>query len=188
MAENGVVHKVLAHNPDCVWAIAYKRKFHPTQPAGEGFIAMLPLTAKGLFRLATKNFNGADPDLSLIAGPGERPAGLYMWATYAPGLMASAISLFMDQIADAPYDGVNLYSRPNTEEGVRYNQALGLKPAPVINGVVASHLYEFMRAKQNHSARPCMISSIPRRRQRRRAEGSFQPRARPLRWRGRSTI
>jgi predicted GNAT family N-acyltransferase len=146
MAGADIVRKVLAHNPDCVWAIARKRNFDPARPAGEGFIAMLPLNAKGLFLLATRNFNGADPDTSLIAEPGERPAGLYMWATYAPGLMASAISLFMDEVAHAPYDGVNLYSRPNTEEGVRYNVALGLKPAPVISGIVASHLYEFRRA------------------------------------------
>ena len=118
------------HNPDCVWVVARKRRFNPAAPVGEGFIAMLPLNAKGLHRLATKTFDGADPDLSLIAKAGERPAGLYMWATYAPGLLAGGISLFMNEIAAAPYDGVNLYSRPNTPEGVRYNEALGLKKSP----------------------------------------------------------
>ena len=106
---------------------------------------MLPLTAKGLHRLATKTFNGADPDLSLIALPGEKPAGLYMWGTYAPGVLASGISLFMNEIAAEPYDGVNLYSRPNTPEGVRYNEALGLRKSPTIGAVVAPHLYEFVR-------------------------------------------
>ena len=77
--------RCLAHNPDCVWVIARKRKFNPAAPVGEGFIAMLPLTGKGLHRLATKTFNGADPDLSLITKPGEKPAGIYIWATYAPG-------------------------------------------------------------------------------------------------------
>jgi predicted GNAT family N-acyltransferase len=109
---------------------------------------MLPLTAKGLHRLAVKEFDGADPDLNLIAKPGERPAGLYMWGAYAPAHLSGAISLFMGEVAAPPYDGVNLYSRPNTPEGVRYNEALGLKKSPVIGGVVAPHLYEFPRAPQ----------------------------------------
>lgn len=146
MAGPEIVGKVLAHNPDCVWAIAHKSKFDASAPLGEGFIAMLPLTAKGMHRLAIKSFNGADPDITLIAKPGERPAGLYMWGTYAPGALAGAISLFMDEMASAPYDGVNLYSRPNTPEGLRYNQALGLRPGPEIRGVLAPHLYEYVRA------------------------------------------
>ncbi|HXS05448.1 MAG TPA: GNAT family N-acetyltransferase [Rhizomicrobium sp.] len=145
MASDEVVQRVLAHNPDCLWTIARKAKYNPDAPKGEGFIAMLPLTAKGLYRLAMKEFDGSDPALNLIARPGERPAGLYMWGTYAPGPLAGAISLFMKEIAALPYAGVNLYSRPNTPEGVRYNEALGLKKAPVIAGIVASHLYEFVR-------------------------------------------
>jgi predicted GNAT family N-acyltransferase len=141
-----IVGAVLRHNPDCVWAVARKRNFHVDNPVGEGFFAMLPLTAKGLFQLASKTFNGANPDLDLIAKPGEKPAGLYMWATFAPGALATGISLFMDQLSQPPYDGVNVYSRPNTPEGVRYNEALGLKKSPTISGVVASHLYEFVRA------------------------------------------
>ena len=146
MAGSDVVARVVAHNPDCVWAVARKRGFNPDAPVGEGFFAMLPLTAKGLHRLATKTFDGANPDLELVAKPGERPAGLYMWGTYAPGNLAGGISLLMDQLAKPPYDGVNLYSRPNTPEGIRYNEALGLKQSPTIRGVVAAHLYEFVRA------------------------------------------
>ena len=142
------VHKVLLHNPDCVWAMARTRKFNASAPVGEGFIAMLPLNAKGLHRLATRTFDGANPDLGLIAAAGERPAGIYIWATYAPGLLVGGVSLFMNQIAAAPYDGVNLYTRPNTEDGFRFNEALGLKKCPTIGAVVAPHLYEFARAPQ----------------------------------------
>jgi predicted GNAT family N-acyltransferase len=149
MAGPEIVRKILAHNPDCVWVVSRKSKFNPEMPVGEGFIAMLPLTAKGLHRLAIKAFDGANPDLGLIAQPGEKPAGLYMWGTYAPGILAGGISLFMKEIAAEPYDGVNLYSRPNTPEGVRYNEALGLKKNPTIGAIVAPHLYEFVRkAKQ----------------------------------------
>jgi predicted GNAT family N-acyltransferase len=148
MAGTDVVRKVLAHNPDCVWAIARKSKHNSLSPIGEGFIAMLPLTAKGVHRLAIRDFNGSDPDLALIARPGERPAGIYVWGVYAPGALAGAMSLFVKALAAAPYDGVNLYSRPNTPEGVRYNDALGFKKSPVIGGIVAPHLYAFERAPQ----------------------------------------
>jgi len=145
MAGVEVVRKVLAHNPDTVWAIARKSKYNPAVPVGEGFIAMLPLTAKGLFRLASKEFNGSDPDLSLVAKPGEKPAGSYMWGAYAPGTLAGAMSLFMKEVAEPPYVGINLYSRPNTPKGVRYNEAMGFKKRPVIGGIMAPHLYEFTR-------------------------------------------
>jgi predicted GNAT family N-acyltransferase len=149
MAGPEIVRKILAHNPDCVWVVSRRSKFNPEMPVGEGFFAMLPLTAKGLHRLAIKAFDGANPDLGLIAKPGKKPAGLYMWGTYAPGILAGGISLFMNEIAAEPYDGVNLYSRPNTPEGVRYNEALGLKKNPTIGAIVAPHLYEFVRkAKQ----------------------------------------
>ncbi len=159
IAGSDIVRRVLLHNPDCVWAVARKRKFDPVAPVGEGFFAMLPLTAKGLYRLAGRTFNGADPDLSLVAKPGKRPAGLYMWATYAPGILAGGISLLMDELAVPPYDGVNLYSRPNTEDGVRYNEALGLRKNPTISGILATHLYEFVRAPNRTPQPPPLYDS-----------------------------
>lgn len=146
MANSQTVRKVLMHNPDCVWVVARRRKFDPSAPVGEGFIAMLPLTAKGLYRLATKTIDGSDPDLNLISKPGERPAGIYIWGTYAPGSLVGGVSLFMNEMNAAPYDGVNLYTRPNTEDGFRFNEALGLKRGPTICGIFAPHLYEFARS------------------------------------------
>ncbi|HEY4276246.1 MAG TPA: GNAT family N-acetyltransferase, partial [Rhizomicrobium sp.] len=145
MAGLETVRRVVRHNPDCLWGVAHRDRYDPAAPAGDGFIAMLPLTAQGLYCLATKTFNGADPDLALIAKPGERPAGIYVWATFAPGHMAGSISLFRDAMAAEPYDGVNFYSRPNTEAGVRYNEALGFRKGPIVNGIVAPHIYEFAR-------------------------------------------
>jgi predicted GNAT family N-acyltransferase len=145
LADPQTVKKVLAYNSDCVWAIARKSRLNLTEPEGEGFIAMLPLTARGLYRLAIKTFDGADPDLTLVAKPGEKPAGIYIWATYAPGILAGGISLFMQEIEAAPYNGVNLYTRPNTQQGVRLNEVLGFRKGPTINGIVAQHLYEYVR-------------------------------------------
>ena len=62
-----------------------------------------------------------------------------------PASLAGGVSLFMNEIAATPYDGVNLYTRPNTEDGFRFNEALGLKRGPTICGIYAPHLYEFAR-------------------------------------------
>jgi len=146
MTDTAVARKVIAHNCDCLWAIARRRSFRPESPVGEGFIAMLPLNAAGLSQLAANIFDARNPDLNLIAPRGERPAGIYIWATYAPGTLAAAVALFMKEMSAAPYKGVNLYTRPNTVDGRRFNEALGLKKGAKIGPVFAPHLYVFQRA------------------------------------------
>src|SRR5262245_43752699 len=74
IAETEVVLKVARHNPFCVMALARKSKHDPQTPVAEGFIAALPLNELGLRLLALGSFNAADPDLRLVAKPGERPA------------------------------------------------------------------------------------------------------------------
>jgi len=145
MATLETVRRVWQRNPDCLWGLAYRDGYNPDAPVGDGFIAMLPLTAQGLYSLATKAFNGANPDVALISKPGERPAGIYVWAAFAPGQLAGGISLFRDAMVSEPYDGVNFYSRPNTPAGVRYNEALGFRKGPTVSGIVAPHVYEFSR-------------------------------------------
>lgn len=145
MTDNSIVRKVLSHNPDCVWAISRRTKYDPAHPRGEGFIAMLPLTEAGLKLLAMGTLNTADPDPRFIARSHERPAGIYIWATFAPGILAAGVALFMKAIAVSPYDGVNLYTRPNTADGRRFNESLGLTKGAKIGPIFAPHLYMFPR-------------------------------------------
>lgn len=142
LTDTQTVLGVVRHNRDCFWVIARRG----TDSVGEGFIAMLPLNERGLKQLAAGTLNTAQPDLALLTAPGERPAGIYIWATFAPGRLAGGVALFMDQIAHAPYDGVNLYTRPNTEVGHRFNESLGLKKGAKIGPVFNDNLYVFTRA------------------------------------------
>jgi predicted GNAT family N-acyltransferase len=146
LTSNEIVRKIIGYNPDCVWTLIRRRKEQLSDLKAHGFIAMLPLTAQGLELLAQGQFNAADPNLSLICRQGERPAGIYVWAVYLPGLLVGGFSLFIDQISRAPYDGVNLYSKPNTPAGVRFNQSLGFKQGPKIGPVWARHLYAYIRS------------------------------------------
>jgi predicted GNAT family N-acyltransferase len=81
----------------------------------------------------------------MLAKPDERPAGIYMWGVYAPGPLAAGIALFMEKMAPAQYAGVNLYSRPNTEVGRRYNEVLGLTKGVSIGSIAAPNIWMFRR-------------------------------------------
>src|SRR5258706_819674 len=83
--------KVQHHNPICVMALARRSKFDQTDPVGEGFIAILPLTNLGLQTFALGSFDATCPDLRLIAKPDERPARIYMWGVYGPGPLAAGM-------------------------------------------------------------------------------------------------
>jgi len=137
--------RVQRFNPMCVMAVARKSRFDPKKAAGEGFIAVLPLNTLGLQSLALGTFDGASPDLRLLAHPGERPAGIYMWGVFAPGPLAAGMALFMEKMAPAQYAGVNLYSRPNTEVGRRFNEVLGFKKGTSVGSIVAPNVWIFRR-------------------------------------------
>jgi predicted GNAT family N-acyltransferase len=146
MTDISIVDRVFAHNPDCVWAIARRNRYNPDAPAGEGFIAMLPLTAAGLRHLAAGTLDTRDPDLSLLTTPDQRPAGIYIWATFAPGVLAAGVALFMREMDTPVYSGVDLFTRPNTPDGFRFNETLGLRKGAKIGPVYAPHLYTYPRA------------------------------------------
>lgn len=147
MTEDSIVNNVVAHNPDCLWAIARTRKYNQDAPVGEGFVAMLPLTAAGLRHLGAGTFDTRNPDLSLLCAPGQRPAGIYIWATFAPGVLAAGVALFMKQMASPLYRGVDIYTRPNTPDGFRFNETLGLKKGAKIGPNFVPYLYVFARAQ-----------------------------------------
>jgi predicted GNAT family N-acyltransferase len=148
LAATDDVQRILHFNPDCMFAVARKSKFDSARPSAEGFIAMLPLNELGLQLLALDALNTKNPDTKLLAKPGERPAGIYMWGVYAPGPLAAGMALFMEEIATPQYAGINLYSRPNTDIGRRFNQVLGLTEGAKIGDVDAPHLWVFPRTPQ----------------------------------------
>ncbi len=145
IAKTAEVLKVIRHNPVCMLGVARRSAFDPASPKGEGFIAILPLNSLGLQMLALSAFNAAAPDLRLIAKPDERPAGIYMWAVFAPGRLAAGMALFMEKMSSDQYASVNLYSRPNTEIGVRFNHVLGFTQGTTIETIEAPNVWVFSR-------------------------------------------
>jgi predicted GNAT family N-acyltransferase len=143
------VRRVLEHNPDCLWAIARRRKYNQSEPMGEGFIALLPLTGAGLRQLGAGTLDTRSPDLSLVTTPGQRPAGIYVWAVFATGVLAAGVALVLRELEAPSYRGVDLYSRPNTADGFRFNETLGLRKGAKIGANFLPNIYVFPRAPRN---------------------------------------
>jgi predicted GNAT family N-acyltransferase len=150
--------RILRHNPEYIMALAHKAPLRGSAPEAEGFIAFLPLNMLGLQHLALGTFNGASPDVRLLARSGERPAGIYIWGIYAPGPLALGMALFAEKMSHGLYAGVDIYSRPVTEAGSRFHEGLGFVEGCSIGDIDAPQVWKFRREPE----RPLYDSYVPR--------------------------
>jgi len=137
--------KVQRHNSACIMALARKSKFDPAAPAGEGFIAMLPLNSAGMELLALDALEATKPNVKFLSKPGERPEGIYLWAIFAPGSGAAGMALFMEKLASEQYAGLDIYARSVTPEGRNFLQVLGFTEGTEIRHTHTPHLLKFSR-------------------------------------------
>ncbi len=154
LAAADAVRRVIQVHPYSLWAIARKSSFDASAPKPEGFVAVLLLTEQGLKALAERTLDCSEPDPAMLAKPGERPAGIYFWATFAPGMLAPAVTLVVEKLSSAPYEGVALYTRVTTPDGRRFTETLGFRQGAVIDGVEAPHLYVYERNRAKPSDPP----------------------------------
>jgi predicted GNAT family N-acyltransferase len=160
MTSNAIIQKVANHNPDAFWAIARRDHFDIAAPKGEGFLAVLPLTDEGTRRLVDGRLDTRNPDLAFIARQSERPAGIYVWALHAKGGIAAAISLVMQKFSTPLYQGVNIYSRVVTKQGLRVLEPFGFAPGARYDGLLAPHLYMIDRSADLPAAKAPERDSI----------------------------
>ena len=148
LTTNGIVQAVANHNPDTFWAIARKDQFDIAAPKGEGFLAVLPLNHEGTRRLIDGRLDTRNPDIAFIARQSERPAGIYVWAIHAKGAIVAAIPLVLQKFSTPLYQGVNIYSRPITKEGLRVLEPLGFSPGARYDGLFAPRLQMLDRSHE----------------------------------------
>jgi predicted GNAT family N-acyltransferase len=145
-----VVQRVASYNPDCFWAIARRDRFDINAPAGEGYVAFLPLTKQGLRQLLDGTMDRRNPPLSLISAQHEKPAGIYVWHVYAPGNLAAGAPLVMQKMWGPLCHDVDVYSWSINSEAARFVEHMGFRLAPRIAGSTAPQFHLFRRAKQRH--------------------------------------
>ena len=154
VADGSVVRRVVSHNPDCLWAIARRERFDATNPSAEGLIAFLLLNRAGMQRLFDGSLDATNPDVSLLAPQSEKPAGIYVWAAHARGLMAGGMALAMEKMNTPLYRDVDIYARAATPEGLHTIQVTGFRPGATFEGRFASELHVLRRLKEVQSHSP----------------------------------
>jgi predicted GNAT family N-acyltransferase len=147
LAGADVVHRILSHNPDTLWAIARRDRHDSFNPSPDGFVAFLMLKQEGLRRLAAGTFDASTPDSSLLAPQNEKPAGIYVWALHARGSLAAGVALVFEKISTPLYADVDLYARAATDDGRRFLETLGFRAGAIVGGAPAPHLHIFRRAQ-----------------------------------------
>src|SRR6266576_3215995 len=152
LTDTAVVRGVWQHNQDSIWAIARKRKFKADAPAGDGFIAFLFLNKAGLHQLATNTLDTHRPDIRLLAGPNERPAGIYIWATYAPGVLAGAVAPVLREVEAPNYAGVDLYTFPRAPQTPLYDSYRKSSGTRAVTVTVARTFEDLVRVASLRSA------------------------------------
>jgi predicted GNAT family N-acyltransferase len=147
VAGSDVVRRVVSYNPDSLWAIARRDRFDTEIRAGEGLMAFLMLNRTGMRRLVDGSFDASNPDLSLLAQQSEKPAGIYLWAVHARGVIAGGMPLVMEKLNTPLYHDVDIYSRAVSTAGLRFFKSTGFRPNAEFEGVTAPHLHVVSRDK-----------------------------------------
>src|SRR5882724_146856 len=154
VASAEVVHRVVSHNPDSLWAMARRDRYNSSAPTPEGVQAFLLLNLEGMRAMFSGRFDFSDPDMSLLTRQHEKPAGIYLWATHARGPMAGGISLVMEKMSTPLYRDVEIYTRATTPEGLRMTLATGFRRGATLEGVFVPNLFTFRRTGSDDGERP----------------------------------
>jgi predicted GNAT family N-acyltransferase len=145
LAAPPAVLRVMAHNPDSVWGIARRDVYGAVAAAAEGFVGFLMLNDEGLRRLVAGTFDASEPDLALLSGQNERPAGIYLWAMWARNNLVAGIPLAFEKMFTPLYRDADLYARAVTEDGKRLLETMGFRPGAVFENLSHPGLHSFSR-------------------------------------------
>jgi predicted GNAT family N-acyltransferase len=151
LASREAVLRVMAHNPDTVWGIARREAHARGALAPEGFIGFLMLNQQGMRCLMAGTFDASDPDIGLLSGQNERPAGIYVWAMWARNKLVAGIPLAFEKMWIPLYKGADLYARAVTQDGKRLLETMGFAPGAAFENLTNPGLHSLCRS-DHHAA------------------------------------
>lgn len=154
VAGPAVVCRVLSHNPDSLWAFARRDRYDAAAPRAEGFLALLMLNRQGMWQLMDGTLDGSNPGPALLTAQHEKPAGIYLWAVHARGILAGGIPLVLEKVSTPLYHDVDMYARAITADGQRILEATGFRCGATYDGMSAPRLYMFRRSAPNREDAP----------------------------------
>ena len=161
LAEVDAVQKVVSFNPDSLWAIARKSRYDWRTQRGEGFIAFLMLNPRGHKALIEGTLDCFNPDMALLTGQNEKPDAIYIWAIYAPGVLAAGVPLVLEKVSTPLYANANLYARAVTDAGHEFLETVGFHLGARLGEAFNPRLHVFARGGCHRANRPAYDSYRP---------------------------
>lgn len=153
-AANEVIHRVARHNPDSLWGIARRDRYAAGDAAAEGYVAFLMLNEEGAEQLVAGDLDATNPPLHLLARQHEKPAAIYFWGVYAPGMIAGGVPLAFEKTWTPLYRDAPIFTRPVTIEGLRLADSLGFRRSALYRGKAAPKFHMYPRGVSIKETRP----------------------------------
>jgi predicted GNAT family N-acyltransferase len=151
LADLRTVQRVATFNPDSIWAIARKDRFDAARPRAEAFCAFLFLNEKGMDALASNMLDRSNPPSELLAAQHEVPAAIYVWHLHARGIYAPGIALVFEKISTPKYQNIDIFTRPITEDGKKFTDAIGFQEQAYWRDDRVHHLHYFPRSEKSRA-------------------------------------
>jgi predicted GNAT family N-acyltransferase len=123
IADDDVLLKVLAHNPEVIRMVEREDGSEP------GFLAYLPLNEAGVDALRDGHFDRRNPHLDHLTQIGEPVSVLYIWCVYSPGNFIPVISAIAAHFEIIAPSGVPLFTSAATPAAARLFSSLGFSRA-----------------------------------------------------------
>lgn len=118
------VARIARAHPDSLWGFWRHDHF-------VGGFAFLMLNRRGVEALIGNALDLGDPPTSVLAAPGDRPAGIYVWALLrSSAVAAEGIARVIVRLQQFPYERSDLFALPATPDGLRFMRGLGFRPVP----------------------------------------------------------
>jgi hypothetical protein len=148
LAEPETVIRVAERNADSVWLFTRRGRSRP-----EGFMSALLLNEVGRSALLEGTLNLLDPQDEYLVSQHERPAAIYVWASFTPGVLAAGINRVMDRFDSPHYAEADVISTSFTLRGHRAMVRRGFEQGVWHDGRLVEDFYMIPRRPKTLSAR-----------------------------------
>ena len=157
LASDAVIQMVMAINPDTVRLVR-----HPDNPAKDGIIALLPLTAMGVDALLAGTFSGLEPKTEHICREGEGAEAVYLWLIAMPGNLGRMMSAFAKALDSFMPQPIPIFSKAVHDHARKLNRSVGFLPASMIYPDCAPDLLVLLPEQPKRASSPQLAVRVAR--------------------------
>lgn len=148
LAEPETVIRIAEKNADAIWLFSRRGRSR-----SEGFMSALLLNEPGRSALFDGSLNLLDPQDEFLVSQHERPAAIYVWASFTPGILAAGIHRVMDRFDSPHYAEADIISTSFTLRGHRAMMRRGFEHGVWHDGRFLEDFYMIARRPRTLAGR-----------------------------------